>query len=197
MTQRAPKPPRSEGACEALPSHTIARSGGSPVPRVDAGAGVHPCFASGWRATTASTRRASSAPSSTAATTSSGRRGARATSESRCARRFASGARASPGAERDIFPHRPAPTPRRTPAIVAYTATSWRRLLKAPRAWTGPIMTAGDCYRFCLSSPHVDLALAGPKSWEQLQESLKALEKGPLTVDEDRWMRDFGQAVHG
>jgi aryl-alcohol dehydrogenase-like predicted oxidoreductase len=58
-------------------------------------------------------------------------------------------------------------------------------------------MTAGDCYRFCLSSPHVDLALAGPKSWEQLQESLKALEKGPLTVDEDRWMRDFGQAVHG
>lgn len=104
---------------------------------------------------------------------------------------------AHPGAETDIFPHRPAPTAKRAPAIVAYTATSWRKLLQAPRGWTGPVMTAGDCYRFCLSSPHVDLALAGPKTWAQLQESLDALDKGPLSADEDRWMRAFGRAVHG
>jgi predicted aldo/keto reductase-like oxidoreductase len=104
---------------------------------------------------------------------------------------------AHPGAERDIFPLRPASTPKRTPAIVAYTATSWRKLLKAPRGWKGPVMTAGDCYRFCLSSPHVDLTLAGPKNWAQLQEALGALEKGPLSSDEERWMRDFGHAVHG
>jgi predicted aldo/keto reductase-like oxidoreductase len=104
---------------------------------------------------------------------------------------------AHPGAERDIFPHRPAPTERRTPGIVAYTATSWRKLLKAPSGWKGPVMTAGDCYRFCLSSPHVDVTLTGPKSWAQLQEALDAVGKGPLSTEEDRWMREFGNAVHG
>jgi len=110
---------------------------------------------------------------------------------------------AHPGAERDIFPHRPAatdrtsPAPARVPAIVAYTATSWRKLLKAPRGWTGPVMTAGDCYRFCLSSPHVDLTLAGPRTWAQLEDALDALERGPLSGEEDRWMREFGSAVHG
>ncbi len=40
---------------------------------------------------------------------------------------------AHPGAERDIFPH----LARRQPAVVAYTATSWRKLLKAPSKWDG------------------------------------------------------------
>ncbi len=102
---------------------------------------------------------------------------------------------AHPGAERDIFPH----LARRQPSIVAYTATSWRKLLKRPAGWTdarGP-MTAGDCYRFCLSSPHVDVVLTGPASTAQLDENLAALERGPLSPDEDRWMRAFGAAVHG
>jgi aryl-alcohol dehydrogenase-like predicted oxidoreductase len=101
---------------------------------------------------------------------------------------------AHPGAERDIFPHLP---PKGRPAIVAYTATSWRKLLTAPRAWKGPPMTAGDCYRFNLSSPHVDVTLAGPKTWGQLEESLNAIEKGPLSPDEEKWMRAFGHVVHG
>lgn len=100
---------------------------------------------------------------------------------------------AHPGAERDIFPH----LEKRHPAVVAYTATSWRKLLSRPKGWTGPVMTAGDCYRFCLSSPHVDLALTAPTSGAQLAENLAALAKGPLSPDEDRWMRDFGKAVHG
>jgi aryl-alcohol dehydrogenase-like predicted oxidoreductase len=100
---------------------------------------------------------------------------------------------AHPGAERDIFPH----LHKRKPAVVAYTATNWRRLLKRPRGWDGPVPTAGDCYRFCLSNPHVDLVLTGPGSLAQLEENLAALERGPLSSEELEWMRRFGQVVHG
>jgi aryl-alcohol dehydrogenase-like predicted oxidoreductase len=100
---------------------------------------------------------------------------------------------AHPGAEKDIFPA----YAERRPLTVAYTATSWRKLLSAPKGWDGPAMTAGQCYRFCLSSPHVDVVLCGPKTDEQLRENLAALEDGPLTSEEDEWMRRFGRAVHG
>ncbi len=43
-------------------------------------------------------------------------------------------------------------------------------------------MTAGDCYRFCLSSPHVDVGLTGPASAAQLDENLAAIERGPLSA---------------
>jgi aryl-alcohol dehydrogenase-like predicted oxidoreductase len=100
---------------------------------------------------------------------------------------------AHPGAERDIFLH----LEKRRPAIVAYTATRWRGLLKRPKGWNGPVMTAGDCYRFCLTNPHVDLVLTGPKHRRELQENLLDLrEKGPLSEEENRWIRDFGQVVH-
>jgi predicted aldo/keto reductase-like oxidoreductase len=99
---------------------------------------------------------------------------------------------AHPGAEREIFPHKRAAEP----AILAYTATSWRKLLTRPKGWDGPVMTAGDCYRFQLSSPHVDLALTGPKSRAELEANLDALAKGPLDAEEDAWMRAFGKAVH-
>lgn len=105
---------------------------------------------------------------------------------------------AHPGAERDIFPHlgkRPAEKGR--PAfVVAYTATSWGKLMERPAGWTGPVATAGDCYRFALSSPHVDLVLTGPASQAQLDENLAALQKGPLTPEEMTWMRELGQRVH-
>jgi predicted aldo/keto reductase-like oxidoreductase len=58
-------------------------------------------------------------------------------------------------------------------------------------------MTAADCYRFCLSNPHVDLVLTGPKNHRQLQENLRNLqEKGPLSEEEKRCISDFGQVVH-
>jgi aryl-alcohol dehydrogenase-like predicted oxidoreductase len=97
------------------------------------------------------------------------------------------------GAEQDIFPH----LAKRNPAIVSYTATRWRGLLKRPKNWDGQIMTAADCYRFCLSNPHVDLVLTGPKTRRQLQENLTRLrEKGPLSEEENSWIREFGQIVH-
>ena len=71
------------------------------------------------------------------------------------------------------------------------------RLLKRPSGWTGNVATAGDCYRWCLSSPHVDVTLTGPASTQQLDENLAAIERGPLTAEEDTWMRDFGKVVHG
>ncbi len=97
------------------------------------------------------------------------------------------------GAEQDIFPN----LAKRKPAIVAYTATRWGGLLKRPKGWNGPVMTASDCYRFCLSNPYVDLVLTGPKNRRQLQENLShLLEKGQLSEEENRWIRNFGQIVH-
>ncbi|MEJ2101546.1 MAG: aldo/keto reductase [Desulfobacterales bacterium] len=90
------------------------------------------------------------------------------------------------GAEQDIFPH----LAKRKPAIIAYTATRWRGLLKRPRDWSGPVMTAVDCYRFCLSNPHVDIV-------QQLQENLSELrDKGPLSEEENGWIRNYGQIVY-
>jgi aryl-alcohol dehydrogenase-like predicted oxidoreductase len=98
---------------------------------------------------------------------------------------------AHPGAEQDIFPH--LPEGRHT--VVSYTATCWRHLLRRPKKWQGPMPTAGDCYRFCLSSPHVDVTLTGPASLEQLRENLTALDKGPLTEDEMAMFRELGPLV--
>jgi aryl-alcohol dehydrogenase-like predicted oxidoreductase len=100
---------------------------------------------------------------------------------------------AHPGAEEDVFPR----LARRNPAVVAYTATSWRKLLRRPRGWSGPVPTAGDCYRFCLTSPHVDVVLTAPRTTAELRENLAALEKGPLTPAEATSIREFGRVVHG
>ena len=100
---------------------------------------------------------------------------------------------AHPGAEREIFPH----VHEKSPSVLAYTATSWRKLLKSPRGWDGAPMTAGDCYRFQLSNPHVDLAVTGPANRAQLDENLDALERGPLSSEEESRFRAFGKAVHG
>lgn len=100
---------------------------------------------------------------------------------------------AHPGAEVDIFPNYAS----RRPLTVAYTATSWRKLLKRPKGWSGSAMSAGDCYRFCLTSPHVDVVLCGADTAEHLRENLDALKKGPISSDEEEWMRRFGHAVHG
>ena len=100
---------------------------------------------------------------------------------------------AHPGAEEDIFPH----LVDRSPAVIAYTATRWRKLLKRPRGWDGEVPTAGHCYRFCLSSPHVDLVLHGPATMGQFKENLAAMKQGPLSESERAWMREFGAIVHG
>ena len=100
---------------------------------------------------------------------------------------------AHPGAERDVFPH----LGRRRPALVAYTATCWRKLMRRPRGWTGNVMSAGDCYRWVLASPNVDVVLTGPRTAVELRDTLAALDRGPLADADLAWMREVGKAVHG
>jgi aryl-alcohol dehydrogenase-like predicted oxidoreductase len=98
------------------------------------------------------------------------------------------------GAEQDIFPH----VGRHNVGVVSYTATRWTALLRRMRGWPAdqPVATAGQCYRFVLSNPHVDVALTAPRNERQLQENLREVERGPLPDDEMAFMRRLGQHVH-
>lgn len=99
---------------------------------------------------------------------------------------------AHPGAEREVFPRL---EPDR-PGIVAYTSTSWRQLLDPallPRGERVP--TGTDCYRFVLSSPYVDACYTGARNAEELDTALRALEAGPLSDEEQAWMRRVGAVV--
>lgn len=109
---------------------------------------------------------------------------------------------AHPGAEQDIFPHLAV----REPAVVAYTATSWRQLLKPlgieMPPWPGasetpmpPPLSAALAYRFCLASPHVHVVLTGPASLDQLKQNLAVLDMPPLSAEEDAWIRAYGRQV--
>ena len=109
-----------------------------------------------------------------------------------------------PGAEQDIFPHLAA----RDPIVISYTTTSWQQLLKPIKgieglpAWPGPDpgvplppLTPALCYRFALGSPHVHVTLTAPKDRAQLDANLDVLESGPLSAEEDAWVRAYGRAV--
>lgn len=98
------------------------------------------------------------------------------------------------GAERDVFPHLPSDN---RPGIVAYTATSSRRLLGHRRIpQEEKIPTAGDCYRFVLTNPAVDICLSGPANAAQMEHALEALRRGPMSQDELAWMRRVGAAIY-
>jgi len=101
---------------------------------------------------------------------------------------------AHPGAERDVFPHVAA----HRVGVVSYTATRWTYLLRRPRGWpeAEPVATAGQCYRFVLSNPHVDVVLTAPRSEGELLENLREVRRGPLPEDEMTFMRRFGAHVH-
>jgi hypothetical protein len=108
-----------------------------------------------------------------------------------------------PGAEQDIFPHVEA----RRPLIIAYTATSWRQLLRPVSGiemppWPGtaeapppPPLSPAHCYRFCLTSPYVHVVWTAPKTQEQLDENLASLEQGPLPEQEYAWVREYGRKL--
>jgi aryl-alcohol dehydrogenase-like predicted oxidoreductase len=97
------------------------------------------------------------------------------------------------GAEGEVFPHLAAARP---PGVVAYTATRWGGLLDPALVPSGEPMPRGsDCYRFALSRPEVDVAIAGPRDGHELDEAIAALDRGPMTEDELAWMRRVGDAV--
>jgi len=101
---------------------------------------------------------------------------------------------AHPGAESDIFPYVAA----HDTGVVSYTATRWGRLLVRPKGWPAgqPVATAGQCYRFVLSNPHVHVALTAPRNEKELLENLREVGRGPLPDDEMDFMRRFGACVH-
>jgi aryl-alcohol dehydrogenase-like predicted oxidoreductase len=99
------------------------------------------------------------------------------------------------GAETDIFPHVAA----HGVGVISYTATRWTALLRRPKGWpaTDPVATAGQCYRFVLSNPNVNLVLTAPRNERELLDNLREVERGPLPEDEMAFMRRFGAHVHG
>ena len=99
---------------------------------------------------------------------------------------------AHPGAEREVFPQ----LAMRRPGVVAFTATRWGTLLDpklTPEGERTP--RASDCYRFALTNPNVDVTLAGPKDDVELEEALRAVERGPMNDDELAWMKRVGASV--
>ncbi|MBI4560209.1 MAG: aldo/keto reductase [Candidatus Hydrogenedentes bacterium] len=98
------------------------------------------------------------------------------------------------GAEQEIFPFVSA----HDIGVVSYTATRWTYLLRRPKTWPkdGPVPTAGQCYRFVLSNPHVHVCMTAPSNVKHLEENLAALRQGPLDEAEMAFMRKFGDAVH-
>jgi aryl-alcohol dehydrogenase-like predicted oxidoreductase len=98
------------------------------------------------------------------------------------------------GAEKDIFPFLPE---QNRPGIVNFTATCWRKLLKAKKMPAGEQpLSAAECYRFVLSNPNVDVCLTGPSSAERLEQNLKALEGGPLSEEEMERIVRIGDHIH-
>lgn len=98
------------------------------------------------------------------------------------------------GAEQEIFPYLGAAPP----GVISYTATRWGFLLRRPRGWPAsePLPTAGDCYRFVLSHPQVDVCLTAPRSLRELRENLAAAAEGPLPAERRAFLCRFGDAVH-
>jgi len=98
------------------------------------------------------------------------------------------------GAETEVFEDLP---PNR-PGITTYTATRWGKLLNAKKMPPGERpLTAAECYRFALSHPAVDVCIAGPRSEQEMDEGLLALDEGPLSDDETERIRRIGDYVHG
>lgn len=101
---------------------------------------------------------------------------------------------AHPGAEKDIFPHLAHPAP----GIASFTCTRWGDLLRAANMPAGtPPLSAVDCYRFVLTNRHVQVAICGPATDDEMADSLAVLQRGPMDEDEMRRVRSIGEHVHG
>jgi aryl-alcohol dehydrogenase-like predicted oxidoreductase len=101
------------------------------------------------------------------------------------------------GAEKDIFPFLSEDINKR-PGMTIYTATCWRKLLDPKKMPDGERpLTAGECYRYVLSNPHVDLCMSGPNSIEQLDEAMKEVQKGPLSEEEMARIKKIGDHIYG
>jgi len=98
------------------------------------------------------------------------------------------------GAEQDIFPHLAA----HDPGVISYTATRWSYLVRRPKSLPkdARVPTAGECYRFVLTDPHVHTVLTAPRNERELRENIAAVRQGPLGEEDMAFMRVFGDVIH-
>ena len=83
------------------------------------------------------------------------------------------------------------------PGMVSFTCTRWGDLLNPGKMPAGEApLTAAECYRFALSSPHIDVAIVGPRSDEEMAHSLSVLRSGPMDEHEMSRARAIGRHVH-
>ncbi len=100
------------------------------------------------------------------------------------------------GAEREVF-DAIADLGARRPGIIAYTATRWGMLLEPRPACALPQpMSAGECYRFVLDHPMVDLVWCAARTPDELREDVSAAASPPLTAERRAEVCRFGDAVH-
>ena len=98
------------------------------------------------------------------------------------------------GAETDVFPFI---QERKHPTIATYTSTRWGHLLDSNKMPPGEVpLTAGDCYRYALSNPAVDMVIAGPANGDQMGEAISALEAGPLEPEERARIERIGAHIY-
>ncbi len=81
--------------------------------------------------------------------------------------------------------------------VVAFTATRWRTLLRGHPNWTGPVPTASDCYRYCLTAPAVEVVLSAPTTSIQATENLAVLRGEALDKDAVATWEAYGDLVYG
>lgn len=101
---------------------------------------------------------------------------------------------ANRGAEDDVFPL----LPEKRPGMVVFNANRHMSLVnskKIPQQEKRP--TSGDCYRYVLSHPAVDVAISAPSKLAQMEENLREVAKGPMSAEEMDWMRRIGDYVYG
>jgi len=60
-----------------------------------------------------------------------------------------------------------------------------------------PVPSAGDCYRFVLSNPAVDVCMMGAKTAKEMRENLAILNSCPMTPEELERMRKIGDYIYG
>jgi hypothetical protein len=104
---------------------------------------------------------------------------------------------AHPGARRDLFPYF---RPIRTSPVFNFKSTMSRvtgemfDALNLPKSYWIPDVC--DYYRFVVTRPELDGLLCSPMTPEEMHQLARALEKGPLTRDEEEYMIWLSSLVH-
>jgi aryl-alcohol dehydrogenase-like predicted oxidoreductase len=98
------------------------------------------------------------------------------------------------GAEREIFPflHQD-----NRPGIVNFTSTAIGKLLNPKKMPAGEeVPTAGDCYRFVLSNPAINVCMSGARTIEEMRQNLAILDQSAMTEEELQRMRSIGDHLY-